>query len=450
MTSSMAFGNPWHGRLTGDGLVVSGGVLVTDIQGHGASGTAIPVPYVAPGLLENLGHTYYYKQPGIVAAETPAAIAAIGGEFKNDAIFFGSKRRYSPFSGTGMLGKYEWLHFGEDGKWRRMSLHVVSVSGMATVVEIFSGEQFGVLNKTVSTTATMVAQLTLVGRACSDPLLSEIDVRHDGRQIVICLLGKWANALDAESETPDHVVFNNATIRAIAAAWRIDVAANLASVSATRLWVAEDLGIENTGVESWMEPTGGVVFEDIGGVRYFFQPVYEKDTVSGGSVFSMDRLLGCGFSADGTLHLIRLRYRRERAVQWIEEWGFVSRGSAALPTSYIPGGVVAGGALYPLVRGDTNWPVTSVMHNDPPPYTYVREIVSNGVTLKTISGNGVSTLHADPLTNNVFDLRDTSQSICRLGPGCIDDTAIAGPSPYASFNPRAGLVLSSTNPIGFV
>ena len=449
MTAAMAFGNPWHGRLQSDGLVVSGGVLVTEIQGHGASGAAIPVPYVAPELLENLGHTYYYKQPGIAAAETPAAITALGGEFRNDAIFFGSKRRYSPFSGTGMLGKYEWLHFGEDGKWRRMSLHTVSVSGVETVVDIYSGEQFGVLNKTDSTTATLVARLTLAGRACSDPLLSEIDVRHDGRQIVICLLGKWANALDAESETPDNVVFNNATIRAIVAAWRIDVAADLASASATRLWVAEDLGIENTGVESWMEPTGGVVFEDIGGVRYFFQPVYEKSTVYGGSVFSMERLIGSAFSADGALHLIKLKYRRERAFQWLEEWGFVSRGSVLLPSSYVPDGVVASGVLAPLVRDDTNWPVTSIMHNDPPPYTYVRDVVSNSVTLKTISGNSASALHAEELTNNAFDLRDSAQSLCRLGPGCIDDSIMTG-SVFGAFNPRTGTVHSSGSAIGFV
>lgn len=449
MTSPMAFGNPWHGRLRSDGLVVTGEVLVTSVLGLGASGAPVSIPYVAPGFLESLGHTYYYKQPGIAAAQTPAAVAALGGEFKNDAIFFGSKRRYSPFNSTGMLGKYEWLHFGADGKWRRLSLRTVSVGGMATVVEILSGAQFGVLNKEVPTTETLIAQLTLVGRSCSDPALSEIDVRHDGQQIVICLIGKWANALDAESETPGNVIFNNATIGAIAAAWRIDVSADLLSASATALWVAEDREIENTGEPSWMEPTGPVVFSDSGGVRYFFQPVYEKSTVYGGSVFSMERLIGSAFSADGALHLIKLKYRRERAFQWLEEWGFVSRGSVLLPSSYVPGGVVASGVLAPLVRDDTNWPVTSIMHNDPPPYTYVRDVVSNSVTLKTISGNSASALHAEALTNNTFDLRDSAQSLCRLGPGCIDDTTMTG-SVFGAFNPRTGTVHSSGSAIGFV
>ena len=37
----------------------------------------------------------------------------------------------------------------------------------------------------------------------------------------------------------------------------------------------------------------------------------------------------------------------------------------------------------------------------------------------------------------------------RIGPGDVDDTAIAA-SGYASFNPRTGVVISSASPIGFV
>jgi hypothetical protein len=52
-------------------------------------------------------------------------------------------------------------------------------------------------------------------------------------------------------------------------------------------------------------------------------------------------------------------------------------------------------------------------------------------------------------TNNVTELYTGTTSHLRIGPGDVDDTAIAA-SGYASFNPRTGVVISSASPIGFV
>lgn len=447
MTSRDAIiGNAWHGRLGPVSLTLADDAEITSIpSGNGVT----VVDYVPPAPTENLGHTYYFKTPGIGVANTPESILAAGGEFKNDAILFGDRRRYSPFCHAGMLSAHQWLHFGHDGKWRVMSLREITVSGPSSVVEIWAGDQFGVINREAPAQSVLVAQLTLTGRSCSDAMLSEIDVRHDGRQIVVCLLAKWPNAFDSGSDTPASVVFDNASVRSVAAAWRIDVAPDLLSASASTLFVAEDPVSEVAGVSPWSEPTGPVVWEDELGLRKFFQPFYARETVNGGSRFLLERLVGAGFSADGTLHLIKFKHLRERQVQWIEHFGFVSRGTALLPTNYVPPSFPGGDFVPPFQLGDPDWPYSTLMHNDPPANSSVSEVLSNSIVLTTLSGSSASALHAEAMTNNVFDLRDTAVSLARIGPGCIDNTPMSG-TIYSSFDPRTGSVQTSLEQIGFV
>lgn len=435
--SAALFGNIWHGRLSGTGVTPTGGTEKTSIPVVGG-GTA---NYVAPAMFENLGHTYYYKQPGIATVVTPDAVLALGGKFENDAILFGSARRYSPFKGGGLLGERCWLHYGDDGKWRKMSLAIVSVGdGTAPVVRVFRHEQFGVINKTVAAEATMLAELTLSGKAITDPQMSEIDVRHDGRQVVVHLRGKWTNSTDpaaASMPATQSVPFDNYGHAAIAAAWRIDVPGTFDSASAVRVWLASDPAYVTSFDRTWWEPAGDLYLE--GGVYY--QPVTGIKQANYDSVFEFERLIAIGFRADGTLHLVKYAYRSDLLGTWGEVSGHANQG-------YTPTPFVARATPDPVWK--PGHPTGVINHATTCSYTIAA--ASNGTTLKSFSSPIDPIPFAVVKTNNASDFRQPDQSICRVAPGCIEDFTVAGNGDFlfVAFSPRSGTVHSSDGVIGFV
>lgn len=432
--TAVLYGNPWHGQLTPAGMIPAGGSLVTSVQGNNAAGGETTFPYVPPVTGENLGFTYYYKQPAIAAVVTPSAVTSTGGQFMNDAILFGNRRRYSPFGGGAMLGDRQWLHYGADGKWRIMSLTVVSLGSETTIVQVFRGGQFGVINKEVAAESTMLAELTLAGRVCSNTVLSDVDARYDGRRILVHLRGKWTNLVDASSPSGSPPPYENQNERAIAAVWRIDVADDCTGATATRIWLAADPVGAGAYDRSWYEPAGALYFE---AGRYYqpFSGIYQLEFDFN---YSFERLVGAAFAADGTVHLIKYVYTSALIGAWSDVTGHSDQG--VTPVEFEP----HGGDL-PFIKSGTGVfvPHAAVV-------SYNIEIQSNGAVLKTMTALPDPPLYAVTLTNNAFELRDSGQSLCRVAPGCIDDTAISGTSPFVSFNPRTGTVHSSGADIGFV
>lgn len=462
--SDMKFGNIWHGRLSAAGLTPEGGAEITAVTANNGAGGTTTFNYISPAMLENIGHTYYYKQPAIAEVTTPTLISAAGGAFKNDAILFGNLRRYSAFGGGGLLGERCWLHWGSDGKWRKMSLGIVSTGdGSAPVISITRHEQFGLINKAAPYEATQLAEITLSGKTVSDPQMSEIDVRHDGRQVVIHLRGKWTNMTDpgaASLPSTQTVPFDNSAQRAIAAAWSITISDDCASASATRVWLAEN---PTPTIQHWghWETVGPVFVSPLypysDPVAKYYQRVRGAHSVSPNISWVAERLVGIGFDRFGALHLVKYKYSSDV----VGAWGELLSGATAVGFSatdvldLTPYNTPNAEGFYeaPPIAPEYNTGVpetSSELH--PQQVSFSISIESGGVTLKTFSSPLDPPPHAVMKTNNASDFRQPSQSICRLAAGCIEDFTISGTGEFVfvAFNPRAGTVHSSSSPIGFV
>lgn len=134
--SEPAWGNPWHGRFTDDGLV-----LPTE--------DVLPSPTPA-----NAPDTYLVRFTGIPAVETPEELAALGGEWMTDAVLYTAEKRYSPKSSAG-LGYLNWLWRDANGEvWKlRISFsHSVSNpvinTNTVTTINVYA-RRFGVFGKGV-------------------------------------------------------------------------------------------------------------------------------------------------------------------------------------------------------------------------------------------------------------------------------------------------------------
>lgn len=433
--SAAIFGNIWHGQLSDTSLTLADLTELTSVSGNNSSGGTTTFDYIPPAFDETLGHTYYYKQPGIATASTPAVVSAAGGEFMNDAILFGSFQRYSPFGGGSMLGRNKWLHFGADGKWRKMSLATISVGdGTAPSVRVNLHEQFGVINKEIEAETTALADFSLSGKLVSSPSISDIDVRRDGRQIIFHLLGFWTNEIDNNT---GYIPFDNYNYKAIAATWSIEISDDFSSVTATRVWLAEAIDYVGTFDRTWWEPNGDLYLE---GGKYY-QPVIGIKQGQFDGIFLLERLVGAGFDAAGTLHLVKYSYRTDLIGVWTVVAGDADQG-------YTPTPFVARASPDPTWKNDQS----DILEYHPTTVSYSIEIESNSSVLKTISSQVDPPPYAVVKTNNTSDLRQPSLSLCRVGPGCIDDSTVAGSgsSLFVAFNPRAGTVHTSSAPIGFV
>lgn len=116
LSYATTFGQPWHGWLTQSGIETLLGPVV------------VPDAYTAPAA--NDADTFYFKRADMPApfADTPSDFASRGMQYLNDAIFFGTNKRYSPLDTcTFELGADKWLHCDAAGVVRLMRLEVYSV-----------------------------------------------------------------------------------------------------------------------------------------------------------------------------------------------------------------------------------------------------------------------------------------------------------------------------------
>jgi hypothetical protein len=445
--SEVTFGNAWHGRLTENGLHLEDDTLVTEIECSDASGTPRSCPYAAP--TQNMGMTYYYKTPGIGASNTPAALLAIGGKFFDDAIIFGTERRYSAFSRLAVHGPMEWLHFGRDDTWCRISAEVVGDVAETTIVRFYRQGRVGAMNEDFVGTRDFIGEIALAGRPCASPYLSELDVRRDGRQVVLCLMGTWPNSTDPLGWE----IFDNAGHPAVAAAWRIDVSEARDAVSAERVFLAEDTAGEQSFDRTACAASGMVFAESGGGFLWtYWESAAGIRQMAFDSEARLKRMLGAGFDAAGTLHLVIFDYFFSRIGAWVEVSGDISRGFSvgSAPLSPLPNPVPNPNdpTLIDLIDSRRE---SYVAVNHDQVFESDISIKANGVVLKEFSWPVAPAPYGGPLTNNVCELRNADASLCRVGPGAIDDTIFSGSvSPFAAFDHRSGKVFSSGTPVGFV
>lgn len=127
LSYATAFGQPWHGLLTQSGIETRVGPVVT------------PSAYTPP--VANDADTFYFKRPdiSIVSWDAPSDFTSRGMEYLNDAVFFGTNKRYSPLSTcTFELGSDKWLHCDSFGAVRLLRLEPcwVNPDGSAATIRI--------------------------------------------------------------------------------------------------------------------------------------------------------------------------------------------------------------------------------------------------------------------------------------------------------------------------
>ena len=454
--SDLIFGQPWHGRLTQTGLLLADGSLKTSATGTDANGAPANFSYYGPPGVVEIGHSHYLKVPGLPVPTTPPAITAIGGEFKNDVVMYGKDWRYNPFSGGSAPTLSAWLHYGADGAWRWMSLKVTGSTSTTVSLRVRRGQRFGNPGGIGAAENTVIADLTLTqlsAAAGQETNQYSFDARFDGRQVVLMRTGTRGNETDdAASLQYTSTPWENASHTTIVAVWRIDINADASGASATNVWNIELAEKEFTPVPAdsyWA--TGPIYVKQIPSMPAgyyqwrFYEPFAGVNHVTYGSKFKMKRLIGCGFSPDGSLQLIEWQCRHDYDPFYYNVTGVLKRADIyaktqpAFPASAFPSTTVGGTSVIDLVH-------TPVENN-----VYEIKVVSNGTVLHTMTPAGNAwPIWSQQLTNNVFSLRNASVSLARFGPGAADISSMALSPLYASYNPRANEVVSSTTPIGFV
>lgn len=116
LSYATTFGQPWHGWITQSGIETLLGPVV--------------VPAAYRTLVANDADTFYFKRRDMPAppSEIPSDFASRGMQYLNDAIFFGTHKRYSPLDTcTFELGADKWLHCDAAGVVSLMRLEVYSV-----------------------------------------------------------------------------------------------------------------------------------------------------------------------------------------------------------------------------------------------------------------------------------------------------------------------------------
>lgn len=447
--SDVVFGNPWHGRLTPSGLVLADATVKTAMAGNNAAGAAVSISYKYPGDTAT-GNTYYVKTPGQPVPVTTPLLSAIGGEFKNDAIFFGTGKRYSPFSTKSMLGTNDWLHYGSDGKWRKLRLEIVSTGLTSHVVRISRRGEFAQIGKPTVTENTTIAEFTLEHTApvsFNSATFPALDASRDGRSIVVTRWDYWSATISTLKSQDKWV---SDTHQSIVAAWRIDIADDAGSATFTKVWqvaVAENTVTPLPDSSYWATGPVFVVRNGTGPVYswQFYEPYAGTRYSSYGEEFYTTRLVGCAWAPDGTLQLIEWRYEHNFAPRYSHVTGVVARGGAAseteppLPATSFP-------------RTELPYPSPDYPSTTESDWTEFYEITvyANTTLLHTMDPDDDWPVWSERMTNNVFHLRSDAVSVGRFGPGAADVSAVALSPLYASYNPRSNTVVSSTTPIGFV
>lgn len=442
--SEMQFGNPWHGKTTPAGLILEDLALKTSMAGTDAAGAPKTFNYIHPGDAA-LGHTYYVKIPDLPTPTTPANLAAIKGEFKNDVVLSSLLKRYCPFGYETGLGQNDWLHYGSDGIWRKMRLVFIGQTTTSHTIAIYRQARWGVIGDPISDANTLIATITLTHTAPVPYRLAyfpPLDARFDGRQIVVTRTDSWGGALDmATSEGK----WDNDAHLSIVAAWRIDIDETASTATPTLVW---QMALPETASipmpPSYSVATGPVFYTGVPNAWEYWEPFEGHSYVSVGQSFSTKRLVGAAFSPAGDLVLMEWVYSHVMQPIYFEKTGTMYRGSSSGATPVLPATTfpIAGGA-----PAHASYPSTSVRQEI---HEYVIDVRLNGSVALSLLPTTTWPIYAVAMTNNVFDVSNSAASFGRFGPGAADVAEISYSPRYASFNPRANAVLTSPTPVGFV
>lgn len=447
MTTDVVLGQPWHGKLTPAGLVLADSSVKTAMQGTDANGNPKTFNYIWSGDAY-MGDTLYVKTPGMPAPTTPASMAAIGGEFKNDAVLFGVLRRYSPFSGGVGLTALRWVHYGADGVWRRMELtrSVDSLTQVTVVIRRrgpFLSIGGGPAENTVIATLTLTTDIG-AGVMQADLAVPGIDARFDGRQILVT---RWGMSADPSDPLLGYAPWNSSDKLGIVAVWRIDIPDTCDTATVTRIWhrtadvysesrVRTNLVSQGVVVTGGPYPTAWEYWEDFEGV---LQTAPDTHT-------EFSRLVAASFMPSGTISLVEYRYNNDYTGSSRRVRGRIYKGSGVSVTPNPP-------AQSPPITAEGNWvpvyPGEEILEQYPSGPDYTISLTRNGTVIHVFDTPGNSPIYASRITNNVSSLIDGSVSIARVGPDVIDMSPSSFAPLYASYNPRTSTVHTSATPIGF-
>lgn len=503
VTTHCSFGNPWHGRLGAGSIELVPGTPITEIA---VDGVAFPVLTVS-----DLGNTRYLKAPGLSVPSTPAAIAALHGAFLNDAVLFSAEYRYSPLCAEKVVvNANQWLLYdGTALRWRKMNfghtLFSLSTSPVypsapgtpAVEIRFDRGIVFGSFDRlsdaSTGDATTYLGAVNLLLTYAYTPLtrpssypydptsrLVSIAVRPDGRAILIRLEAqRWSGFTISDAPgLPGPFDVYDTSHKWIFNVWEI-VFNDDGSVAGTptEVWPA----VANvTNPVSWLEiqlADEGAVYWDYEYVPTGTPPYYRARyhvpctfnesandvTGYGMSGYETSAIVNADYDKDGNKRLYYFRmssYPVESRVRTANGYiGQYVQNTPFDPADHIPSYTLSTALFHhePRVAGDdyyitdypgiafVDWATTSTTVDA----NAICGVYEDGVAVKTWTTQPPGTLSWRWKTNNVAELYTGSTSHLRIGPGAVDDTAIASTG-YASFNPRSGVVVSSVSPIGFV
>lgn len=479
ITQEAQFGNAWHGRLGAGTIELVPGAPVSSIA---VDGVAVPVKTVTG----NLGHTRYLKAPGLPVPTTSAALTAINGAFMNDAIIYSDDFRYSPLSNKKVLNSRTHFLLWDTpaGRWRKMRIDYFGPNLGETFVrcQLYRGQLFGRLDTVdaavVAETYTLISTFFLpsemppsiwsAGYPPSTAREVHIDVRHDGRRVLVNLYsyeGGWSAQNDGWQPwayPEPNALFSPTPSLMLVNSWEITITETgdgmTGPVSVVPVQASAPAAppaqrrYTSVGTPYWTGPYAG-------GWYNYFVPATAETLVTqgalGGSAFG--HLLNAAYDAAGGIRLAHYYaftnntyLNVQSADAYIGEAAVPSGGD---PAAYVPAhGGVTGWFDLPSNPGDPFPAYSTNRVNNPivPTFLLRHQIRENGNTvLHEWTGYPSAPLEFHRVTNNVVEIRQGTQSIVRVGPGVVDSTPIAQEA-YASWNPRTGQLLSSTTPIGFV
>ncbi len=495
----IVWGNAWHGKLAAGTIELVPGTPVSSVTVDG-------VTFAVQGVPGNLGDTRYLRSPDLADPPAIPAVAALNGEFKRDAVIYSDAFRWSPLSGIGVLEtKYHWLLWdGTAQAWRKMKIQyawqTLSTSSPAgsdcCYVTVWRGPLAGRLNRVESQDYTQIADFMLPYNYATDPRRRpsaagydpagrqlSIEARRDGRRLVLRIAAKRVDPLVPDVSVgfpPGYVIWDTA------ATYLFDVfevvLSDDGSTAGTPTSVWPPAGPVKNPRTVWSWAVSGSLYwdppEPLDGypgyvwTRYFLPLTMTATMYTEASVYTSG-MLTAGYDKDGVLRLPTYEAISEVISTGVITGDYIlaphplSEGRVSFPETDDPA------AHIPAYSVDTSEHVSDVIGLDDyfdlfqplsgsfamsaRDYSYTTSdevqhtvrIIDGAETLKTWASPIEETIAFHDLTNNVVDIRTAINSLIRVGPGKVHDGTMSLPV-FATFDHRAGVVYSSTAPIGIV
>jgi hypothetical protein len=501
------FGNPWHGKLSTGSIELVPDTPVTSITVDG-------VEHTVETVTGNLGNTRYLKAPGIAEATTPTGIAALDGEYMNDAVLFSEEYRYSPLADYAVVSSEDqWLLFDETlQRWRKMNVgHTFgtpsnnpaspSPAGTTVVnVAFHRGIEFGKFDR-IDGEATTDAQ-TFIGSANLgltyaytpltrpsaypfDPTTMNVSiaVRPDGRAILVKLEAKrWDDFTISDTPLYDDPF----TVYDDSQTWIFNVWEIVFSDDGSEFSTPTEVWPDVPNVEdpvNWYEnqvidigdvwwtynyiPTGTPPYwEALYYVPLTLRIVGNYDAPGYLNVgYETSIIVGADYDKDGNKRLSYFRMMLQTKFQ-IDNTadGYVGsyvQNSEFDPADHIPSYTISTSVIHhePHSAGydylETDYPDVISWDN----YTSGTTTLDTSDKLCGVFEDGTALKTWDTKPPGTLSFRWKTNNVSELYTGTTSHLRI-GPgdaddsalttSDYASFNPRTGVVVSSESPIGFV